>query len=78
MRTHTGVAEKMFASLAAQKINIQNITTSEIKISCLIDRTQGKKALCVVHDAFGLGGKKSAKKKTAKKTTKKTKRKKTK
>ncbi len=70
MRTHTGVAEKMFASLAAEKINIQNITTSEIKISCLIDRTQGKTALRVVHDAFCLGSTKPApaKKSTCKNT----------
>ena len=55
MRTHTGVAERMFAALAATNINIQNITTSEIKISCLIDAKQGKQALRVVHDAFDLG-----------------------
>jgi len=55
MRVHTGVAERMFAAMAAAGINIQNITTSEIKISCLIDRSQGKKALRVVHDAFDLG-----------------------
>ena len=55
MRVHTAVAEKMFAALAKAKINIQNITTSEIKISCLIDRKQGKRALRVVHDAFKLG-----------------------
>ncbi|MBI5724483.1 MAG: aspartate kinase [Planctomycetes bacterium] len=55
MRVHTGVAERMFAALAKAKINIQNITTSEIKISCLIDRAQGKTALKVVHDAFKLG-----------------------
>ncbi len=79
MRIHTGVAEKMFAVLAKAKINIQNITTSEIKISCLIDRTQGKQALRLVHDAFELGSKlsarkpakKTARKKTAKKKTKK-------
>ena len=57
MRTHTGVAERMFAALADADINIQNITTSEIRISCLINRRQGKKALRVVHDAFELGGK---------------------
>jgi len=57
MRIHTGVAERMFAALAKAKINIQNITTSEIKISCVIDRTQGKKALRIVHDAFDLGAK---------------------
>ena len=59
MRVHTGVAEKMFAALAQAGINIRNITTSEIKISCIIDRTQGAKALRVVHDAFKLGGKRS-------------------
>ena len=76
MRIHTGVAERMFASLAKAKINIQNITTSEIKISCLIDRSQGKEALRLVHDAFELGAakkktKKPARKKAAKKKTKK-------
>jgi aspartate kinase len=60
MRVHTGVADRMFAALAAAKINIQNITTSEIKISCIIDRDQGKQALRVVHDAFELGGRKKA------------------
>jgi len=55
MRTHTGVAEKMFRALAKANINIQNITTSEIKISCLIDRDQGPSALKVVHDVFELG-----------------------
>ena len=70
MRVHTGVAEKMFSALADAKINIENITTSEIKISCMIDRADGKKALRLVHDAFELGGKK--KKKTAKKRAKKT------
>jgi len=57
MRVHTGVAERMFAAFAAAGINIQNITTSEIKISCLIRRQQGKEALRIVHDAFELGGK---------------------
>lgn len=55
MRIHTGVAGKMFKTLADAKINIQNITTSEIKISCIIDREQGPKALQLVHDAFELG-----------------------
>jgi len=68
MRVHTGVAETMFAALAKAKINIENITTSEIKISCLVGESQGVKALRVVHDAFELGGKKrAAKKKTTKK-----------
>ena len=38
MRVHTGVAQRMFKALADAKINIQNITTSEIKISCIIDK----------------------------------------
>jgi aspartate kinase len=79
MQVHTGVAERMFAALAKIKANIQNITTSEIKISVLIDRDQGKEALRAVHDAFELSGKsrptlkkirrKPAGKKTAKKKT---------
>jgi len=71
MRVHTGVAERMFAALAKAKINIQNITTSEIKISCLIDCKDATRALNLVHDAFKLGGKKRQAKKTAKKTRKK-------
>ncbi|MCY2951194.1 MAG: aspartate kinase [Planctomycetota bacterium] len=54
MRVHTGVAQRMFKALAEAKINIQNITTSEIKISCIISKDQGDKALQVVHDAFEL------------------------
>ncbi|HWE97884.1 MAG TPA: aspartate kinase [Tepidisphaeraceae bacterium] len=54
MRGHTGVAQRMFKALADGRINIQNITTSEIKISCIIDREQGNKALQIVHDAFEL------------------------
>jgi aspartate kinase len=54
MRTHTGVAQRMFKALADNKVNIQNISTSEIKISCIIDREQARKALQVVHDAFEL------------------------
>ena len=55
MRTHTGVAQRMFRALADAKVNIQNITTSEIKISCIIDKQDGAKALQIVHDAFELG-----------------------
>jgi aspartate kinase len=54
MRTHTGVAQRMFRALADAKINIQNITTSEIKISCIIDKENGNRALQIVHDAFEL------------------------
>ncbi|MGH7214422.1 MAG: aspartate kinase [Tepidisphaeraceae bacterium] len=58
MRVHTGVAQRMFKALADAKINIQNITTSEIKISCIIEKGDGARALQLVHDAFELGGKK--------------------
>jgi len=54
MRVHTGVAQRMFKALADAAINIQNITTSEIKISCIIDKEQGPKALQIVHNAFEL------------------------
>ena len=54
MRTQTGVAARMFKALADAKVNIQNITTSEIKISCIIAKEDGNKALQIVHDAFEL------------------------
>jgi len=57
MRTHTGVAQRMFKALAEGKVNIQNITTSEIKISCIIGKQDGEKALQIVHEAFELGKK---------------------
>jgi aspartate kinase len=55
MRVHTGVAQRMFRALADAQVNIQNITTSEIKISCIIRKEDGAKALQIVHDAFELG-----------------------
>ena len=54
MRVHTGVAQHMFKTLADARINIQNITTSEIKISCIINKDDGPRALQLVHDAFEL------------------------
>ncbi|BAZ12207.1 aspartate kinase [Calothrix sp. NIES-4071] len=51
-----GVAAKMFEALAQNKINIQMIATSEIKISCVVEQEQGIKALQVIHEAFGLAG----------------------
>ena len=54
MRTHTGVANKMFSALASEKINIHVISTSEIKISVLINEELIKKALKVLHTTFGL------------------------
>jgi len=55
MVSQSGVASTMFKALADENIPITNITTSEIKISCLIPETLGKKAMQAVHDAFGLG-----------------------
>jgi aspartate kinase len=54
MEIHTGVARTMFDALAQAGVNIQMITTSEIKISVLVERDQAVKALRVVHEAFGL------------------------
>ena len=54
MRTHAGVATLMFEALAAEGVNIQMITTSEIKISVLVDRAEGIPALRAVHKAFDL------------------------
>ena len=54
MRTHSGIADKMFKTLSDEKINIQMISTSEIKISCVIEESQAEKALNSMHSAFGL------------------------
>ena len=54
MRSHAGVAAKMFASLNDEGINIKVITTSEIKISVLIDRKYMELAVQALHDAFEL------------------------
>ena len=57
MRTHTGVADKMFSALATKNINIHVISTSEIKISVLINEKLIKKALKVRHSTFELNNK---------------------
>jgi aspartate kinase len=54
MQTHTGVAARMFQVLASHKINIKVVTTSEIKISVLIDRERCNDAVQVIHDGFEL------------------------
>jgi aspartate kinase len=54
MRTHYGVAERMFGSLAKAKINIDSITTSEIRISCVVSIKQADEALRAVSVAFEL------------------------
>lgn len=55
MRTHSGVAAQMFEALAKHGINIMAISTSEIKISCLIDAKFTELAVRVLHDIFRLG-----------------------
>jgi aspartate kinase len=57
MRSHAGVATTMFQTLAKEGINIQMISTSEIKISVVIDAKYTELAVRVLHDAFGLSGK---------------------
>ena len=54
MRSHAGVAKVMFELLAKEGINIQLISTSEIKISCVIARKYAELALRTLHDGFGL------------------------
>ena len=54
MRSHCGIAEMLFSTLSNEKINIQMISTSEIKISCVIEEDQAERALIAVHRAFGL------------------------
>ncbi len=54
MRTHTGVASRMFESLHQADVNIENISTSEIVISCVIREADGERALRAVHAAFEL------------------------
>ncbi|HEX9874841.1 MAG TPA: aspartate kinase [Deferrimonas sp.] len=57
MRSHSGVASKMFQTLSQEGINIQMISTSEIKVSCVIDAKYTELAVRVLHDAFGLSKK---------------------
>lgn len=54
MRTHSGVAAKLFSILADEKVNIQMISTSEIKISIIIQESESAKAANAVHKKFGL------------------------
>lgn len=56
MRSHAGVAAKMFRILADEGINIEAITTSEIKVSCLVAAKYHELAVRALHDGFGLGG----------------------
>lgn len=64
MRSHSGVAAGMFRALASRKINIGMISTSEIKISCVVAKKHADEAVNAVHKAFRLGkaGRKAGKK----------------
>ena len=55
MKSHSGVAAQMFQALALKKINIDMISTSEIKISCVIKKKRAEEAVRVIHKAFELG-----------------------
>ncbi len=55
MKTHPGVAAKMFEALAEKKVNIEMITTSEISISCIIEKKKAESAVRSIHAKFGLG-----------------------
>jgi aspartate kinase len=57
MRSHAGVAAKMFNALSSENINIKVITTSEIKISVLVDRKYMELAIQSLHDVFELEAK---------------------
>jgi aspartate kinase len=54
MRSHSGVASKMFTALAGENINIRMISTSEIRISCIIEEKYAELAVRILHNAFGL------------------------
>jgi len=54
MKSHAGVASRMFAALASEGINILMISTSEIKISCVVESKYTELAVRVLHDSFGL------------------------
>jgi len=60
MRSHAGVASTMFTTLGARGINIQAITTSEIKVSVLIHEDETELAVRVLHTAYGLDAEEAA------------------
>jgi aspartate kinase len=59
MRSHSGVASRMFATLARERINIQMISTSEIAVSCVIEDKYAELAVRALHDAFEVGTERS-------------------
>jgi aspartate kinase len=54
MRSHPGVTAKFFSALAAAGVNIEMISTSEIRISVVVDRGDVERAVAAAHTAFGL------------------------
>ena len=56
MKSHPGVAADMFDALAAEGINIEMISTSSIRVSCVIRASDAERAVQVVHRRFGLSG----------------------
>jgi len=59
MRSHAGVAATMFEALGKNRINIEMIATSEIKISCVVKKQAAEKAVRILHDHFKLGKRRS-------------------
>lgn len=60
MRSHSGIAANMFEALARAGINIEMISTSEIKISCVVNKKHGPDAVRAIHAKFGLGKKRKS------------------
>jgi aspartate kinase len=54
MRTHTGVAMRMFGALAKRGINISMINTSEVRVSAVVERSRGEEALACLKEAFSV------------------------
>lgn len=74
MQSQSGVAAKVFQVMAKERINIEMISTSEIKISCVIRKESAQKAVRILHQAFGLSkSQKTAKKSETKRKTAKSK-----
>ena len=67
MRSHSGVAARIFKTLSKEKINILMISTSEIKVSCIIEQKHTKAAVNALHTAFGLDTKSTSIKRIEKK-----------
>jgi aspartate kinase len=56
MRTHTGVARRMFGALASKGINIGMINTSEVRVSVVVERKRGEEALACLRETFAVAG----------------------